>query len=115
MVIVFGAPVAQRIEQLPSKQWVGRSSRPRRATYTGVWQCVPVPKGSGLRERKQDGPLAQLVEQLTLNQRATGSSPVRPTRPWASGGMADTLDLGSSAERRRSSTLLSPTNLVIIK
>ena len=27
----------------------------------------------------------------------------------ASGGMADTLDLGSSAARRRSSTLLSPT------
>ena len=25
------------------------------------------------------GPLAQLVEQLTLNQRAVGSSPTRPT------------------------------------
>ncbi len=74
------------------------------------------------------GSLAQLVEQLTLNQRATGSSPVRPilqfapracpaaygaARPtrvaWASGGMADTPDLGSGAARRRSSNLLSPT------
>ncbi len=27
-----------------------------------------------------DGPLAQLVEQLTLNQRVTGSIPVRPTK-----------------------------------
>ena len=26
------------------------------------------------------GPLAQLVEQLTLNQRVKGSSPLRPTR-----------------------------------
>jgi hypothetical protein len=25
------------------------------------------------------GPLAQLVEQLTLNQRAVGSTPTRPT------------------------------------
>ena len=58
--------------------------------------------------------LAQLVEQLTLNQRAQGSSPVRPilklaprvppaeavqrgTRAaWASGGMADTLDSKSN-------------------
>jgi hypothetical protein len=27
------------------------------------------------------GPLAQLVEQLTLNQRAVGSTPTRPTKP----------------------------------
>ncbi|CUS33154.1 hypothetical protein COMA1_10998 [Candidatus Nitrospira nitrosa] len=26
------------------------------------------------------GPLAQLVEQLTLNQRAVGSTPTRPTK-----------------------------------
>ena len=29
---------------------------------------------------KLDGPLAQLVEQLTLNQRVSGSSPERPTK-----------------------------------
>ncbi len=29
------APVAQWIEQLPSKQWVGRSSRPRRTNANG--------------------------------------------------------------------------------
>ena len=34
---------------------------------------------STIADSRKDGPLAQLVEQLTLNQRATGSSPVRPT------------------------------------
>ena len=59
---------------------MGRAFESPQARHVhGVEQCVPVPKGSGLREQKQDGPLAQLVEQLTLNQRATGSSPVRPT------------------------------------
>jgi hypothetical protein len=71
-----GAPVAQRIEQLPSKQWVGRSSRPRRATLEGV-EASRLPREGP--DRRKDGPLAQLVEQLTLNQRAAGSSPARPT------------------------------------
>ena len=30
-------------------------------------------------QARQSGPLAQLVEQLTLNQRAVGSTPTRPT------------------------------------
>ena len=32
-----------------------------------------------LFEHSPGGPLAQLVEQLTLNQRAAGSTPARPT------------------------------------
>ncbi len=34
---------------------------------------------SAIRNPQWDGPLAQLVEQLTLNQRVAGSSPARPT------------------------------------
>ncbi len=30
-------------------------------------------------QARQSGPLAQLVEQLTLNQRVVGSTPTRPT------------------------------------
>ncbi len=30
-------------------------------------------------QARQSGPLAQLVEQLTLNQRVVGSIPTRPT------------------------------------
>jgi hypothetical protein len=49
----------------------------------GMWNA-----GSGERKfrtphfefRIGDGPLAQLVEQLTLNQRVAGSSPARPTK-----------------------------------
>ena len=39
------------------------------------------------------GPLAQLVEQLTLNQRAVGSTPTRPTtnQPLTSSGQSATL------------------------
>ena len=103
-----------------------------------------------------DGPLAQLVEQLTLNQRVVGSIPTRPTRflkllrllkkfqrrgrspegdagvrgryveetegrarsRWTfttveyrlPGGMADTLALEASAERRPSSNLGAATS-----
>jgi hypothetical protein len=35
------------------------------------------------------GPLAQLVEQLTLNQRAVGSTPTRPTISFTSLPVAD--------------------------
>ena len=47
------------------------------------------------------GPLAQVVEQLTLNQRVTGSSPVRVKNSVIGGGevseLADEHDLGSCA------------------
>ena len=33
-------------------------------------------------QARQSGPLAQLVEQLTLNQRVVGSIPTRPTTPF---------------------------------
>ena len=54
------------------------------------------------------GPLAQLVEQLTLNQQVPGSSPGRLTRGEVS-ELVDEHDLGSCAARRRSSSLLFPT------
>ena len=34
----------------------------------------------GIATEGHEGPLAQLVEQLTLNQRVAGSIPARPTR-----------------------------------
>ena len=42
------------------------------------------------------GPLAQLVEHLTLNQGVTGSIPVRLTISARVAELADALDLGSS-------------------
>ena len=42
------------------------------------------------------GPLAQLVEHLTLNQGVTGSIPVRLTTYARVAELADALDLGSS-------------------
>ena len=68
------------------------------------------------------GPLAQLVEQLTLNQRVAGSSPARPTtiapgrRCQPRGGEAkvaelvDALALGASGATRGSSNLPFRTN-----
>jgi hypothetical protein len=45
----------------------------------------------------KNGPLAQLVEHLTLNQGVTGSRPVWPTIFFARvAELADALDLGSS-------------------
>ena len=57
-----------------------------------------------------NGPLAQLVEQLTLNQLVVGSNPTRPTILLGSGGakvaeLVDALDLGSSGATRESSSL----------
>ena len=49
---------------------------------------------------RAQGRVAQVVEQLTLNQRVTGSSPVRVTK---NGGevseLADEHDLGSCAAK----------------
>ena len=69
------------------------------------------------------GPLAQLAEQLTLNQPVVGSIPTRLTtiickiardrrrlsRRGEVSELADEHDLGSCAARRRSSSLLFPT------
>ena len=54
------------------------------------------------------GPLAQLVEQLTLNQLVVGSIPTRPTIPAHGAKVAElvnALDLGSSGETLESSSL----------
>ena len=56
----------------------------------------------------KNGPLAQLVEQLTLNQLVVGSTPTRPTifRDEAKvAELVDALDLGSSGATRESSSL----------
>lgn len=46
------------------------------------------------------GPLAQLVEQQTLNLQVIGSSPMRPTKKLARvAELVDALDLGSSARK----------------
>src|SRR5690606_16630055 len=42
-------------------------------------------RGRGRRRGMLKGPLAQLVEQLTLNQLVVGSSPTRPTNPGTPG------------------------------
>src|SRR3989442_158896 len=45
-----------------------------------VLQYVPRPRAGGvMRLSSWDGCIAQLVEQLTLNQRVVGSSPTTPT------------------------------------
>ena len=59
------------------------------------------------------GPLAQLVEQLTLNQLVVGSIPTRPTIPALGAKVAelvDALDLGSSGATLESSSLSFRTN-----
>ena len=74
------------------------------------------------RASRQQGPLAQLAEQLTLNQQVRGSSPWRLTSfharilraalPAADGEVSELVDehdLGSCAFGRRSSSLLFPT------
>src|SRR3989337_3977219 len=61
------------------------------------------------------GPLAQLAEQLTLNQQVTGSTPVRLTKRGEVSELVDEHDLGSCAARRRSSSLLFPTTLRIAR
>lgn len=99
----------------------------------GVRLCdVPKPSASGAVHER--GPLAQLAEQLTLNQQVRGSSPWRLTSFDSLSGLpmiprlsrddagasafsssrgevselADEHDLGSCAARRRSSNLLFP-------
>ena len=80
------APVAQWIEHLTSDQRVGSSNLSGRVFRSRA----QAPRSVG--DETRCGSLAQLVEQLTLNQRATGSSPVRPTCTW--GGTAAPLRRG---------------------
>ena len=62
------------------------------------------------------GPLAQLVEQLTLNQLVVGSIPTRPTIPSRGAKVAElvnALDLGSSGVTLESSSLSFRTKSII--
>ena len=105
----FAVPRMASKESLPNsappgwESWPRRWSRPHAgATVPRAWRCCPgstrlppkarpacaasrpasaprhrpVPR---LYHRLRDGCIAQLVEQLTLNQRAVGSSPTAPT------------------------------------
>ena len=52
--------------------------------YEGAWlmperSCADVPAGVKSLSHKRRGLLAQLVEQLTLNQLVAGSNPSQPT------------------------------------
>ena len=77
-----------------------------------------------LVEARWRGPLAQLAEQVTLNHPVPGSIPGRLTTPLPGrkdaayrstvgevSELVDEHDLGSCAERRRSSSLLFPTRI----
>ena len=59
------APVAQ-LDRAPGFEPVGRRFESCRARHAA--------------KKHKEGPVAQLVEQLTLNQLAGGSSPPRPTK-----------------------------------
>ncbi len=62
------------------------------------------------------GPLAQLAEQLTLNQWVAGSTPARPTIESARvAELADALDLGSSGLPWGFNSPLSHQILIIIR
>ncbi len=58
--------LVSRRRESPAGEW------PRLLEFEGL-----APYNKGLRLK--DGPLAQLVEQLTLNQRVAGSNPARLT------------------------------------
>jgi hypothetical protein len=75
--LVAGAPVAQLDRASASgaeghrfKSCQAHQTRARDSSRTQI-SATHIP----------GGPLAQLVEQLTLNQRAVGSTPTRPTKP----------------------------------
>ncbi len=107
-----------------------RSRRRTAGVPVGVWSRgrLSVPR----ERRKSGGPLAQLAEQLTLNQPVRGSSPrgltkciglegrgepdgidkARRPDDVANGEVSESVDehdLGSCAARRGSSNLLFPT------
>ena len=65
---------------------------------------------ANLTKTNISGPLAQLAEQLTLNQRVPGSSPGRPTNRGEVSELVDERDLGSRAPGRGGSSPPFPTN-----
>jgi hypothetical protein len=105
-------------------------------TARGSGPAIRQGAGAGaLVEYGRNGPLAQLAEQVTLNHPVPGSTPGRLTNPlprrndaslewkaaakaatgdWGDGEVSELVDehdLGSCAERRRSSSLLFPTTI----
>ena len=126
------------VERLSSEPLAQQPLSGRSALRAGVGGGVrlldsPMQPASGANHAR--GPLAQLAEQLTLNQQVRGSSPWRLTSfdsrsglpelprlsrddvgspaflssPGEVSELADEHDLGSCAARRRSSSLLFPT------
>ena len=119
---------AERLSTVGARHLSARSARRVR-----LWDASTQPASGAIHAR---GPLAQLAEQLTLNQQVRGSSPWRLTSYISTSGLpqiprlsredtgspaflsssgevselADEHDLGSCAARRRSSSLLFPTN-----
>jgi hypothetical protein len=85
--LVAGAPVAQLDRASASgaeghrfKSCQAHQTELARARgLTGCWVPAENPSSKGSKIESPGGPLAQLVEQLTLNQRAVGSTPTRPT------------------------------------
>ena len=84
--LLTAAPVAQWIEHQPPELRATGSNPVRRTIkiqHTHDVGSSPSKKyrrdARHSRYLQHGGPLAQLVEQLTLNQRAAGSSPATPT------------------------------------
>src|SRR2546421_9640520 len=78
-----------------------------------VYACCPRSNAviyfANLTKTDIPGPLAQLAEQLTLNQRVPGSSPGRPTKHGGVPELVDGRDLGSRALGREGSSPSFPT------
>ncbi len=132
-------PISSQVREQPlSSEAASRAERPGRMSVLDerrvrLGDASTQPASGAIHAR---GPLAQLAEQLTLNQQVRGSSPWRLTSYISTSGLpqiprlsredtgspaflsssgevselADEHDLGSCAARRRSSSLLFPTN-----
>ncbi len=77
----------------------------RNSSFIGAEGFEPAERRKAFRF--YNGPLAQLGEQQTLNLRVEGSIPSRLTITARVVKLADTLDLGSSAIRRKGSSPFS--------
>ena len=81
--LLTAAPVAQWIEHQPPELRATGSNPVRRTIkiqHTHDVGSSPLRISAAFPIPQHGGPLAQLVEQLTLNQRAVGSTPTRPTK-----------------------------------